>query len=62
MKQNLPLPQDFQEAIHALYQALYGRQKNWQGDALWQAFTAYKLPKKFAEKDLAEPLLKDLYS
>lgn len=53
---------ELQEAIDELNQALYGRKSGWEGESLWQAFAAFKLPKKaHSNKKAEEPILKKLY-
>ena len=56
------LPKDLQDAVDELYQALYGPKKPWQGNVLWQAFTAFK-PKKKLNQDVKnqKEILRALY-
>jgi hypothetical protein len=49
-----------QEAIDDLYQNLYGKKQNWQGDSLWQAVKGFKAPKR-PERKKGDPILKSLY-
>jgi len=56
------LSNELQEALDELYQALYGKQNNWTGEALWKAFTAFKLPKRpHSSVENQKPFLKELY-
>lgn len=62
MKIKQQLPPNLQEAVDQLYEALYGRQKNWSGDNLWKAVCTFN-PEKDARHKLKKESeeLKELY-
>lgn len=56
------LPQDLQEAIDQLYQALYSQQSDWSGDKLWKAWCAFNPHKDLRHQSKKESeKLKELY-
>ena len=50
----------FQVVLSELYTTLYSKKGEWEGSALWQAFSAFK-PKQQSLRNKRECLLKDLY-
>ncbi len=53
--------QEMQQPIDDLYSALYGKKNSWEGEALYQAFIAFKPKKETATMKPKEQLLKELY-
>lgn len=57
------LNEELQTAIQGLYQALYSKNTDWNGEVLWKAFCEYQVYKKNDSKAKGgKPLLPELYS
>lgn len=59
MKRYVPAP--FQQALNELYEALYGKKNEWNGESLWKAFKAYKPPIATQTEKANNKILRDLY-